>query len=147
MVKKSKAKAKDSALRALRNCQKKVQLFMGHKIRVKNQQIAIEKILEEMKKELLETGSCTTCLITLDFKMKFDAKYFRELTLMFYGKRGMSWHGAMVQYYTLDVIDGVKNPVLHKIYKDHIVSNENKQDKAAVFAILEAIIMGRLHLD
>lgn len=146
LVKKSQEKATDSALRALRNCKKKVKLFMGHKIRVRNQQLAIEKILEDMKKELIDTGTFSTCLITLDFKMKFDAKYFRELTLMFYGKRGMSWHDAMIQYYTLEVIDGVPQPFLQKIYMDHIICNENKQDKAAVFSILEAIIMSRLYI-
>ncbi len=67
-----------------------------------------------MKNELLDTGTCSTCLITLDFKMKFDAKYFRELTLIFYGKRGMSWHSAMIQYYTLEVINGVPHPFFAK---------------------------------
>ena len=143
MVKKAKNnKSIKSALRALRNCKKKIKLFMGHKIRVKNQQMEVTKILEDMKKELLENGSCSTCLITLDFKMKFDAKYFREWTLHFYGKRGMSWHGAMIQYYTLENVDGIQTPVLHKIYMDHIINNENKQDKAAVFAIMEAIVIG-----
>lgn len=37
LVKKSGNIARKSALRVLRHCQKKIKLFMGHKIRVKNQ--------------------------------------------------------------------------------------------------------------
>ena len=65
-------------------------------------------------------------LVTLYFKMMFDEKYFRELTLMFYGKGGMSWHGAMIQYFTLEITDVLPTPFLHKICMYHIICNENK---------------------
>ena len=34
-----------------------------------------------------------------------------------------------------------KTPFLNKLYLDHIVDNENKQDKLAVISILEAVIL------
>jgi hypothetical protein len=47
--------------------------------------------------------------------MKLDPIYYREKTVDHYGKRGM---------------------------RLHVIGNENKQDKIAVFALLEAIILG-----
>jgi hypothetical protein len=69
------------------------------------------------------------CFITIDYKMKLDSIYYREKTVDHYGKRGMSWHGAMFQYYTMD---GNNSPKLEKYYMDHVIGNENKQDKIAV---------------
>lgn len=51
----------------------------------------------------------------------------------------MSWHGAKFQYYSLD---GNNLLILEKYYMDHIIDNENKQEKLAVFALLEAVIVG-----
>jgi hypothetical protein len=37
--------------------------------------------------------------VLVDFKMKLKPIYYREKTVDHYGKRGMSWHGASVQYW------------------------------------------------
>ncbi len=59
----------------------------------------------------------------------------------------MSWHGSMVQYYTMENFEETSAPFLNKLYLDHIVDNENKQDKLAVISILEAVILAiRKHL-
>jgi hypothetical protein len=59
-----------------------------------------------------------------------------------YGKRGISWHGSMITYYTVNEIDGVRVVEPNNIYMDHIVENENKQDVLSVVSILEAVIIG-----
>lgn len=121
---------------ALQNCLLKAKLFMGHRVRVVNQQRAI-KALYEMKIHCIEKGFSEIALIIIDFKMKLDPIYWREKTVDHYGKRGMSWHGALIQYYTM--VEGV--PTLSKFYLDQICENDNKQDKFAVISLVEAILL------
>jgi hypothetical protein len=85
----------DSAITALRGAQEKDILFMGHRLRVVNQRVAIEKTLDSMRQNFLH--GITECVITSDYKMKLDSIYYREKTVDHYGKRGMSWHGAILQ--------------------------------------------------
>lgn len=113
---------------------------MGHRLRMVNQQVAIEKTLDSMRQNFLH--GITECVITIDYKMKLDPIYYREKTVDHFGKRGMSWHGAMLQYYTMEEMDGNRTPQLTKYYMDHVIDNGNKQDKLAVFSLLEAVIMG-----
>jgi hypothetical protein len=62
-----------------------------------NQCQAIDNILGDLEEN---QGS-----IVMDFKMKFDAMYYREKAIGFYGKKGSSWHGATVySRYTSDQI-------------------------------------------
>ena len=115
-------------------------------MRVTNQQMSIQKIFDHMKDECVNNGK-KLCVITLDYKMKLNPLYFREKTVDHYGKRGMSWYGSMVQYYTMENFEETSAPFLNKLYLDHIVDNENKQDKLAVISILEAVILAiRKHL-
>lgn len=130
----------DSAITALQGAHEKAILFMGHRLRMVNQQVAIEKTLDSMRQNFLH--GITECVITIDYKMKLDPIYYREKTVDHFGKRGMSWHGAMLQYYTIEETDGNRTPILTKYYMDHVIDNGNKQDKLAVFSLLEAVIMG-----
>ena len=86
----------------------KFYLFMGHRVRVTNQQRAIQGIHEELQKSCpKEINGRTKCaVVVLDFKMKFEASYFREKTVESYGKRGTSWHGAMITCYSWDISCG-----------------------------------------
>ena len=54
------------------------------------------------------------CFNTINYKMKLDPIYYREKTVDHYGKRGMSWHGAMLPYYTMEETDGNRKPQLTK---------------------------------
>ena len=109
-------------------------------------EMSIQKIFDHMKDECVNNGK-KLCVITLDYKMKLDPLYFREKTVDHYGKRGMSWHGSMVQYYTMENFEETSAPFLNKLYLDHIVDNKNKQDKLAVISILESVILAiRKHL-
>lgn len=38
------------------------------------------------------------CVVYLDFKMRFLPKRFREASNLWFGKREISWHGAVVFY-------------------------------------------------
>jgi hypothetical protein len=125
---------------AVSDCQEKAVLFMAHRMRVVNQQVSIQKVLNIMKMNCVNYGT-KQCVVTIDYKMKLDPIYYREKTVDHYGKRGMSWHGSMIQYYTMEDLQGTSTPMLNKVYLDHMVDNENKQDKFAVFSIVEAIIL------
>ena len=94
-----------------------------------------------MKDRCLSGEKSNECLITIDYKIKLEPIYYREKTVDHYGKRGISWHGAMIQYFTLEESDGKKIAIQHKVYVDQIISNENKQDRSAVFSILEALLL------
>ena len=131
----------ESALVTIDNCYMKAVLFMGHRISVSNQKINIQEIFNKMKKTCESTGSCQEAVVVIDYKMKMQPIYYRETTLEHYGKRGMSWHGAMLQFYSLEQSDGSKTARLNKIYFDHISENGNKQDKASVFSMVEAIVI------
>jgi len=86
-------------------------------------------------------------VVTLDYKMKLDPLYSREKTVDHYGKRGMSWHGSMIQYYTMGNFEENTAPFLNKLFLDHIVDNENKKDKLVVISILEIVKLAiRQHL-
>ena len=133
---------RESALTALDGCLQKTQLFMGHRLRVLNQQHAIKKMQDEMMMNCLQNETVNECVILLDYKMKFEPVYFREKTVDHYGKRGISWHGAMITFYTVVAVDGVRTAVQNRYYMDHVVENESKQDITSVISILEAVIIG-----
>ena len=124
-------------IRALEGCNTKMVLFLGHRLRVMNQQVAIKNMFLGMEHPCEQNNTSDECVIVVDYKMKFEPCYYREKTVDHYGKRGISWHGAMVSYYAMEEVNGVQVPVLHKFYMDHIIENENKQDVTAGFAVLE----------
>ena len=109
---------------------------MGHTVRVINQRIAVKKELAELQ------DHPDRAYIVIDYKMKMIQVYFREKTIDHYGKKVMSWHGAMV--YTKQTCEENDDPdSLHKLlttYYDHISDGDSKQDWQAVLAICEAIM-------
>lgn len=90
----------------------------------------------------LQNKTVSECVILLDYKMKFEPVYFREKTVDHYGKKGISWHGAMITFYTVVAVDGVRTAVQNRNYMDRVVENESKQDITSVISILEAVIIG-----
>lgn len=124
-----------SAVTALGDCVMKTQLFMGHRLRVLNQQKAIQEMHTNMSNDCLQNGESHECVVLIDYKMKFEPVYHREKTVDHYGKRGISWHGSMITYYTVSELDGVRTVEPNNIYMDHIVENENRQDVLSVVSI------------
>ena len=79
---------------------KKFRLFMGHKCRVRCQQLGIEAIYKEMREDFIESdGNNVHGVLLMDFKMKFEPVSGRETTLEHYGKRGICWHGCQLTYF------------------------------------------------
>ena len=134
------------ALRVIKECGKKFQLFMGHRARCTNQNRAIDDVHNRMKEECISgIKKDITALIIGDFKMKFEPMSTRETTLDHYGKRGISWHGFCIQFYllqeeTFDDGTTVERPTKYTAYLDQIISDSNKQDSFCVFSLLEAAL-------
>lgn len=99
---------------AVRDCQDNAVIFMGHIMRVINQQVSIQKLLNVMKTNCVNYGT-KECVITIDYKMKLDPIYYREKTVDHYGQRGMSWHGYMIQYYVIKYSGRTSTPMLKQI--------------------------------
>lgn len=93
--------ASASTTQVVSDCYDKAELFLGHRLRVVNQQRAISAIITELAQRCVDNGSSSEALVVLDFKMKLEPLYYREKTVERYGKRGISWHGAMVQCFTV----------------------------------------------
>ena len=129
----------DEALEVLTWCREKVHLYMGHRVRVLNQQIAIREAIEGMEHRCEENKVSNEAHVILDYKMKFDAMYFREKTTEHYGKRGISWHGAMILFFIYD--QTLRKAVKQTIYFDDVSFGENKQDAPAVISLVECLLM------
>jgi hypothetical protein len=117
---------KAEAARVLHNCVQKFHLLTAHLIRVENQQRRINDIMSNFP--------VNECVMIIDFKMKLEPVYGRQLTALHYGKRGISWHGAVV-YIKHNEGD---EPIPY--YIDTIVDGNSTQDWIAVVSIVEAIL-------
>jgi len=136
-----------STLKLVDDCSEKARIFLGHRLRTINQQLAIQRLVEEMEEKCLHTKSATEAIVTLDYKMKLEPLYFREKTVDHYGKRGISWHGSLVHYFAYDDRDtSSPTAVDTKLYYDHFSKSDTKQDREAVISVLEAVLM-RLRKD
>lgn len=129
-----------STVQVIDNCSKKSMLFLGHRLRVINQQAAIQRLLASMSTRCIELSGSDEALITLDFKIKLEPLYYREKTV----DHCISWHGALVQYFEFnDGSDSGKEPnaVDQKMYFDHISKEDTKQDRDAVISLVEAVLI------
>ena len=129
----------NEALEVLKWCREKIHLYMGHRVRVLNQQIAIRDAIEGMEYRCEANKHSNEAHVILDYKMKFEALYFREKTTEHYGKRGISWHGAMILFFVYD--EKLKKAVKQTIYFDDVSFGENKQDALAVISLVECLLM------
>lgn len=72
----------------------KFELFMGHIVRKNVQEKAIGEVFQ-----LVRDGKANQRVsVFKDFKMKVEPQRYRESTTQYYGKAGMSLHGAAVFY-------------------------------------------------
>jgi len=118
----------------LSDAMEKLMLYLGHRVRVKNQRDRIDEIMASLSEH--------EAMVVMDFKMKFESLYFREKTTDFYGKKGLSWHGSMVySRYTSSEREASEESLLdyHITYYDHISSGDSKQDYVAVMSYFEAV--------
>lgn len=81
----------DSLHRSLRDdCRKKLVLYMTHQCWVVSQRAVLNTILP--------TSTVDDVLAVLDFKKKFEAKYFLETTSDWHGKKDLSWCKATLHF-------------------------------------------------
>ena len=101
---------------AIECCTEKFFLFMGHQTGVENQKARIEELLEDVKKGHVKGTSLKDAVITLDYKMKFNAMYHRERTVDYCGKSDFSWHGSMTILWHWE--SDSNEPTLQQVYFD-----------------------------
>lgn len=82
------------------DCQRKLKLYMAHRVRVVNQRKHIDQLLEDM----VSQKRYDHAHFVIDFKMKFEPVYHMEMTVQHYGKRGK--FTAVVNLNILWVITG-----------------------------------------
>ncbi|EGZ08076.1 hypothetical protein PHYSODRAFT_447096, partial [Phytophthora sojae] len=70
--------ASEEALAVVADCYHKFDLFMGHRLRVVNQQRALHDILQNMRQRSIDGLGSDEILLVIDFKMKVEPMYFRE---------------------------------------------------------------------
>lgn len=137
------------ALKVLCDITHKFELYQGHCVRVINQQHAISEIHDILEKECLQKKRTTRAVMTIDWKMKFEAKSARETTQQHFGKRGMSWHGCLVEYYRPITVSETQEDgsIVEKVeaervnvYIDQIMEGTNKQNAMAVGCMVEAAL-------
>ena len=127
ILKYTKKCAREEHRAVIDDCKDKILLYMGHRRRVINQRNRIAQVMDGMEED--------TAYIILDYKMKFNALKFREKTVDHFGKRGMSWHGAMTYMKTTQAEQG---------RTDHISAGDAKQDRWAVLSIVESMSLSNL---
>jgi len=125
-----------STLQVVKDAHEKIKLFMGHRLRVLNQQKHLQKVADEMKQMCADKGCSDEAIVVIDYKMKFDPQYFREKTVDHYGKRGMTWHGVIVRFWQMEQTSDGADAVETKLYFDHIAADDNKQDKESAAAFV-----------
>ena len=81
----------EALLEVIADCKIKMELYFSYLIRANVQESRITEVFEEVERRPPET--CGVLLI--DYKMKFEPIFFQESSKEFYGKRGISWHGAV----------------------------------------------------
>ena len=143
----------DDAKRVMDDIENKLELYRGHRIRVISQQRAIDEMFQSMEDECRETKhNCTRAVLTIDWKMKFEAVSARETTQQHFGKRGISWHGCLLTFFRYiedesmedgddeDDVDEVGDAERVNVYVDQILEGTNKQNAMAVLSMIEAAI-------
>lgn len=76
----------------------KAHLYMGHTLGVVNWQCAIALSARDILTECRSATAHGTAVILIYFKMKAEPLYFREKQTDHSDKRGMTWHGVLVQF-------------------------------------------------
>jgi hypothetical protein len=128
------------AITAIDRCERLTSIWRGQCARVANQRLAIAEIHERIEKDCLELKleQPREAVIVMDYKMKYVSQYYRQKSIEHFAKRGISWHGFLVIFYTYDVASGKVER--EHVYGDQIVRGTNKQDGHAVAALLEVFL-------
>ena len=128
------------AIDAIDRCENLTCLWRGQCARVANQRRAIAGLHARLQRECLENKWTRPrhVIAVLDYKMKYVSQYFRQMSIQHFGKRGISWHGFLVIFYTYNPDTGKAER--EHVYCDQILRGTNKQDGLAVAALLELFL-------
>lgn len=141
-----RAKSPASVIRTVEACSEKARLYLAQRLRVLNQERTIEAVANAMKDRCLVIRDQTKPSLNSDFKRKFDPQNDSEKSLQ--EKRGMSWHGTLIQYWEYQGGTATDAPaaVKQKLFFDHISSSDAIQDCECVLSMIEAVLI-RLRKD
>ena len=81
------------AVEVIKDASQKFELYRGHRVRVANQQVQLEKVIKEMEQQCLLNKGSSEALIVADWKMKFESMSSHETSQQHFAKRGIGWHG------------------------------------------------------
>ena len=130
----------DSALQLINDAHEKFQYYQGHRSRCVNARDHMDKWEQEELEQVRATKSATgTCVIVIDWKMKFLSERIRESSMHHFGKRGLPWHEAVGWWYDWD--DDSNEVVQNVVALDQICGQGNKQDGPAVLCTIEALMV------
>ena len=87
------------AIEVIMDAAHKLELYSGHKVRVANQQVHLDKIIKHMEKECLDKKNSSDALVVADWKMNFEPMSSRETSQQHFAKRGIGWHGCFCLYF------------------------------------------------
>ena len=68
-------------------------LYIVHTVQVINQNNAIKNVMAKMNDDL------SVCVVIMEFKINFETMEHCNNAVEHFGKRGSSYHGALVLYY------------------------------------------------
>lgn len=128
-----------ATLGVLRDCFNKIEVFMGHQLRVAQQHVAIDHVADQIKARCVSNGFSTEALVVVDFKSKVAPLFSREQEPANGGETPfMSWHSTMVRFWSVDEKDRA-NTIETKVYFDHIA--QQREEKTAIVALVESVIV------
>jgi hypothetical protein len=129
----------DDALAYIADTAEKFVLYQAHRTRVVNARQRIQSLENEAYKECeASRADGSIAIITIDWKMKFEAIRTRESSQHHYGKRGLGWHIVHFVYFVWDVEKDKPSKV--SVTLDQILGTGNRQDGFAVLGDLEALM-------
>jgi hypothetical protein len=81
----------------------------------------------------------------MDWKMNFYPQSSRDTSLEHFGKKGISWHGFLIQFFVYEEVtneDGSVECFAHpkNLYVDQVMSGSSKQSAANTTSMLEALM-------
>jgi hypothetical protein len=95
---------------------------------------------ETMQQHYGETTNYNSSCMYVNMCFRSSFLCFTLYSFVYTGKRGIGWHGNMIQFYRWNVDTGEADE--HVVYIDQIMNGGNKQDAAAVVSMLEAALIG-----
>ena len=104
----------------------KFYLYVGHTVQVINQ-----------KKLLKQIDYSSVCVVVMDFNTKYKTMRHNENAVENFGRRGISWHCALVFYSVWVYVEPyIYEMWLEKIYINHRNVFNNKQDTTCVILLI-----------